>query len=521
MDVDPFASTRDTPLPLHPVVAKVRRLEAELNEYLILRADEIRGALLALASRQHVFYLGTPGTAKSLLVSEVARRIRGDGDTFFLLEFNAFILREEIFGPISLRAMRDHDSLARKYHGFLPAATIAQLDEIWKAPPSLLNTLLRLFNEREFRNDDRVVRSPLISAFVTSNELPPSDRSLDALYDRIMLRYEVRPLSDVAARQRASTLRLAVRAFENQADVIVNTLARDRVRAWSEIEHEIEGEIRAGTLSRSVAEERLANRRIQIAAELLPADLHQPGHWLIDQFGELYSDRKMRDEVGAGEFFPPLPPALDREDVRALIIRAAKWATKHDFLAFHRTFLERSELDTLHGLVLAVEFPAEVEAAFYRIVDSLAGLTSVRRETELRTIIAASAVLAGRAAAAVEDLEVMKHALWNERKDIPEVARRVDAETINLREEVESLLATLDAWTHENEHEINLDYEAYRHRQGQRNHELSRFERLAEAYPTDPRVASARARAHELIADYERAVLGINPDPAGSARLAG
>jgi hypothetical protein len=144
-------------------------------------------------------------------------------------------------------------------------------------------------------------------------------------------------------------------------------------------------------------------------------------------------------------------------------------------------------------------------------------LTSVRRETELRTIIAASAVLEGRTVAAVEDLEVMKHALWNERKDIPEVARRVDAETINLREELEALLATLDSWEHENEHEIDLNYDSYRARQGQRRHELTRFERLAEAYPTDPRVSAARTRANELIVAYERAVLGIGPDPGEPA----
>lgn len=501
---------------MHPAVRAVRHLEAELNSYLIGREYEIRGAFLALAARQHAFYLGPPGSGKSYMVSEIARRIRGEEDVFFLIEFNAFILREEIFGPISLRAMREHDSLARKYHGFLPSATVAQLDELWKSPPALLNTLLRLLNEREFRNDELVLRSPLISAFVTSNELPPSDRSLDALYDRILLRYDVSPLSDIDARRKASLLRLAMRAFEAEVDANAEALRRTRTRQLAEFESQLATQMKAGDFDREEYDLLLERERVRIRAEELPEDIRHPGRWIIDHFGELFSNEDLRAEVASGEFTAPLPDRLDREDVRELIERAAKWAHKHRLEAHFNTFLDRRDLDVIYSLVLAVEFPNEVEAAFYRIIDTLAGSPSVRRETELRTVVAAQAVLEGRVRATIEDLEVMKHALWNERKDIPLVAKAVDAETINLRLELDALLATLDAWEHQNLYEANISYADYQARRRQRELELGRFRRLAEAYPDDARTAEAEKRAKRLFEEYEQAVLSPGdgrPDP--------
>ena len=111
---------------LHPVVAKVRSIEIEMGRYLVGRTSEIHGSLLALAARQHVFLLSSPGAAKSLLASEIARRIRGAH--YFKIQMNAFTLRDEIFGPISLAALRERDALERKYTGYLPSAEIAQLD---------------------------------------------------------------------------------------------------------------------------------------------------------------------------------------------------------------------------------------------------------------------------------------------------------------------------------------------------------------------------------------------------------
>ncbi len=56
---------------------------------------------------------------------------------------------------------------------------------------AILNTLLTVLNERLFDNGSVRVRVPLISLVGASNELPESEE-LDALYDRFLVRKQVR-----------------------------------------------------------------------------------------------------------------------------------------------------------------------------------------------------------------------------------------------------------------------------------------------------------------------------------------
>jgi MoxR-like ATPase len=82
--------------------------------------------------------------------------------------------------------------------GFLPTASIAFLDEIFKANSAILNTLLTILNEREFDNGSSSAKReacPIRCVVGASNELPESEE-LDALYDRFLLRKEVLPVSD-------------------------------------------------------------------------------------------------------------------------------------------------------------------------------------------------------------------------------------------------------------------------------------------------------------------------------------
>ena len=557
--MDPTALS--APVAQHPVVTSVRAIEDDLNGYLIGRRAEIRGAFLGLAAQQHVFYLGNPGSGKSYLVSEVCRRIRGDENTFFPIEFNAFILREEIFGPISLRQMRENDSLARKYLGFLPSASVAQFDELWKAPPSLLNTLLRILNEREFRNDTEMIRSPLITAFATSNELPPTDRSLDALYDRILLRYESAPLKRIEDRKRASSLRLAKRAFEVEINSVADDLTALRARKlaeadaglvaasatrWTEAEaalrvvysarlrseeervaalpaqeSEFERRRMRDGLRRDAATEvaasrdeesrRLGRERAELAAhsaaEGLPRSIHHADTWLINNLGEYFSDEALIRGV-ANDSGMPVLGIWDTPDVRDLLHRVARWCAKRGYVAAYHKFLSRRDLDTLHSLVLGVTFPAEVEAAFYRILDDLPSVRSVRRETDLRLVIAAQAVLEGRTSASVEDLAVMKHVLWDRRDDQKTVNEAVNKETIELERELEALAQTISSWEHALTDELDIDYGTYSAKIAQREHELNRYKAVLEAHPNSPELKGMLDRAEKLYHDYELAVMG-------------
>jgi MoxR-like ATPase len=68
---------------------------------------------------------------------------------------------QELFGPLSMRALEE-DKYVRQTQGYLPDASVAFVDEIFKANSAILNTLLTLLNERLFDNGSVRVPVPLV-----------------------------------------------------------------------------------------------------------------------------------------------------------------------------------------------------------------------------------------------------------------------------------------------------------------------------------------------------------------------
>lgn len=157
---------------------------------LIERDTEVRLLLLAALSREHVLYIGPPGTAKSELSRRLSRLYQG---AYFERLLTRFSVPEELFGPLSMRALEE-DKYVRQTQGYLPEASVAFVDEIFKANSAILNTLLTLLNERLFDNGSLRVPVPLVCMVGASNELPESEE-LDALYDRFLLRRRVAQVS--------------------------------------------------------------------------------------------------------------------------------------------------------------------------------------------------------------------------------------------------------------------------------------------------------------------------------------
>lgn len=60
-----------------------------------------------------------------------------------------------------MQALED-DKYVRQIHGYLPAASVAFIDEIFKANSAILNTLLTVLNERLFDNGTERLTVPLI-----------------------------------------------------------------------------------------------------------------------------------------------------------------------------------------------------------------------------------------------------------------------------------------------------------------------------------------------------------------------
>lgn len=138
---------------------------------------------IALAGGENLFLHGPPGTAKSALVHELARRLDARSFDYLLTRFTE---PGELFGPFDIRRLREGD-LVTNTEGMLPEADFIFLDELLNANSAILNSLLLVLNERVFRRGRETRRLPALLVVSASNHLP-EEEALKALFDRFLLR---------------------------------------------------------------------------------------------------------------------------------------------------------------------------------------------------------------------------------------------------------------------------------------------------------------------------------------------
>ncbi|OSI11472.1 AAA family ATPase [Neisseria zoodegmatis] len=170
---------------------RITDLLSQLTDGIHERDQIMALSLLGAIAGHNTFLFGPPGTAKSLISRRLASAF--ENPHYFEYLMNRFSTPEEVFGPVSIKALKE-DRYIRQIQGYLPTADFAFLDEIWKASPAILNNLLTIINERIFKNGDEQIEVPLKALIAASNEIPPENQGLEALYDRFILRLFVPPI---------------------------------------------------------------------------------------------------------------------------------------------------------------------------------------------------------------------------------------------------------------------------------------------------------------------------------------
>lgn len=208
---------------------RVTKLLDALGKGLYERESAIKLALLSTVAGESIFLLGPPGVGKSLIARRLKFAFR-DGTSFEYL-MSKFSTPDEVFGPVSIKKLKEEDKYERLTDRYMPGANIVFLDEIWKAGPAIQNALLTILNEKIYRNGDTDLKVNIRGIITASNELPPRNQSLDPIWDRFLLRLEMGN----------------IRAFKNFLGMIVDTrnvyeddipqqlkLTQDELDAWGD-----------------------------------------------------------------------------------------------------------------------------------------------------------------------------------------------------------------------------------------------------------------------------------------------
>ncbi len=163
----------------------------EATEGLVEREQLAELMVLGVVAKEHLLVVGPPGTGKSAVVRRVAASLGGN---YFEYLLGRFTEPSELFGPVNLNKLRD-GLVETETAGMLPEADIAFLDEVFLGSTAILNTLLGVLNERQFRRGHTQLHCPLRICVGAANGLP-EDEGLAAFADRFLLHAFVEPVAD-------------------------------------------------------------------------------------------------------------------------------------------------------------------------------------------------------------------------------------------------------------------------------------------------------------------------------------
>lgn len=175
---------------LPAAVRKIKAVREAITQRVVGREAVVDATLLALVAAQNPLFIGPPGTAKTLVADLLGQAL---GVEVFSTMLTKFSKPSEILGPIDMAAL-ERSEMHYVTTGFLPTATVAVLDEVFKGSSAICNALLTITNERRFKNGPKWERCKTRMVVGMSNEFPEDPAMLAAFFDRFPVKMMVRYL---------------------------------------------------------------------------------------------------------------------------------------------------------------------------------------------------------------------------------------------------------------------------------------------------------------------------------------
>lgn len=217
-------------------IDKMDAIGLELQGFIKEREEVIKMIKLALIAKRNLFFLGETGQAKSFVVKEFNKRIKGSN--YMELLMNKMMDKDEIYGRLDIpELVKGNQKVITE--GKLPDSDVVFLDEIFKSNEVVLNTLLKSLNYEDINLEGKVLPSRHLAIFSASNELPnfkkEEDKILYPLFNRLHLKMITKYI------EKKENFKEAIKAKrKRKSQQIQNTIDLDEIKMLNEKAWEIE-----------------------------------------------------------------------------------------------------------------------------------------------------------------------------------------------------------------------------------------------------------------------------------------
>ncbi|MHA1595698.1 MAG: AAA family ATPase [Candidatus Baldrarchaeia archaeon] len=168
---------------LNVVLNKLVSIRNNLVDMFVQREGEISGILASLLAREACILVGPPGTAKTSLLSTLAKMINCE---VFQIWLSPETDEDSLYGPLDIKSYRE-GQLTRIIQGFLPTADIVLIHEVFRGNRGIRDSLLSVLEEKVLKVGSKKIRIPCVAFYFDTNFVS-YDEEDQAFWDRMVVR---------------------------------------------------------------------------------------------------------------------------------------------------------------------------------------------------------------------------------------------------------------------------------------------------------------------------------------------